>query len=256
MRDYGAVSPRFWIGDTGKQLRGHPEAQVLALYLMTSPHSTMTGVFHCPVLYMAHETGLGMEGAQKALRRLLEAGFCEYDSASEEVFVVRMAAYQVGESLKLNDNRVSGLRRDVEKMASAPLKKRFLEVYGEAFHLVEKAGGSEAPSKPLRSQEQEQEQKQDKKAPRALPSALTVDDLKAEGVSEEAASAFLAIRKRKRAPLSQLAWAGIKREAGKAGWGLDAAVRKAAERGWQSFEAEWVRNEPPTDSGSQWAGAI
>ena len=57
MRDYGIVSPRFWIGETGKKLRGNPNEQVLALYLMTSPHANMIGVFHCPILYMAHETG-------------------------------------------------------------------------------------------------------------------------------------------------------------------------------------------------------
>ena len=67
MRDYGVVSPQFWIGATGKRLRGNPDAQLLALYLMTSPHATMIGVFHCPILYMAHETGMPFEGASNAL---------------------------------------------------------------------------------------------------------------------------------------------------------------------------------------------
>jgi hypothetical protein len=255
MRDYGAVSPRFWIGETGKLLRGRPEAQVLALYLMTSPHSTMTGVFHCPVLYMAHETGLGMEGTTKALQRLSEVGFCEYEEASETIFVARMAAYQVGESLKPSDNRIVGLKRDVEKMGSTPMRKRFLEVYGEAFHLVEKASPHQAPKKPPRSQEQEQEQEQEDKAPRASPPSLTVSDLRAEGVSEEAATGFIAIRRRKRAPLTALAWRGFKREAVKAGWGLDAAVSKAVERGWQSFDADWVKAERPAGE-NQFAGAL
>jgi hypothetical protein len=155
MRDYGQISPQFWIGETGKLLRGDPGAQVLAIYLMTSPHSTMTGVFHCPVLYMAHETGLGMEGASKALKRLLEVGFCEYDGASECIFVVRMAAYQIAESLKPGDNRVLGLKKEVAKMTVPLLRDRFLVVYGEAFGLVEKAqekkpltSPSEDPMKP------------------------------------------------------------------------------------------------------------
>ncbi len=37
MRDYAVVSPRFWTGDTGRFLRQHPDAQRLALYLMTCP---------------------------------------------------------------------------------------------------------------------------------------------------------------------------------------------------------------------------
>lgn len=135
MREYGQVSPAFWIGETGKLLRGDPPAQVLALYLMSSPHSNMTGVFHCPVLYMGYETGLGVEGASKGLQRLLEVGFCEYDDPSECVFVVRMAAYQIAESLKPGDNRIAGLRKEVAKMAPPNLRRRFLDVYGVAFCL-------------------------------------------------------------------------------------------------------------------------
>lgn len=161
MRDYGKVSPQFWIGETGKLLRGNLEAQVLALYLMTNPHATMTGVFHCPTIYMAHETGLPIEGASKGLARLIEVGFCEYDEASESVFVVNMAAYQIDDCLKPDDKRVLGLRKEVAKMVPARFQQRFTDVYSERFHLAkqgEKPSPYEAPSKPLPSQEQEQEQ--------------------------------------------------------------------------------------------------
>ena len=166
MRDYGVVSPKFWIGETGKALRGNAPAQVLALYLMTCPHANMIGVFHCPVLYMAHETGLGMEGASKALQSLIEARYCTYDEASETVFVHRMAAYQVAESLKPGDNRVKGVEREWSNIGPAQLKAAFAAIYSVAFHIPsedEKAGPSKAPSKPLASQEQEQEQ--DKEEP-------------------------------------------------------------------------------------------
>ena len=144
MRDYSVVTPAFWIGTTGKQLRGNIEAQLLAVYLMTSPHSTMTGVFHCPILYMAHETGLSFEGASKALASLCEAGFCEYEAASETVFVYRMASFQIGPSLKPGDNRIKGIEKDVEKMASPSQKAKFLKLYSEAFSL----SPLEAPTKP------------------------------------------------------------------------------------------------------------
>lgn len=164
MRDYGIVSPRFWTGETGKQLRGDRDAQVLALYLMTSPHSTMTGVFHCPILYMSHETGIPFEGASKALARLIEGGFCEYDVPSETVFVVQMAKFQIGESLKPADKRVFGLRKEVDRMQKGRLKQRFLEVYAEAYcigDLLETPSPLVAPSEPHRSQEQDQDQEQD-----------------------------------------------------------------------------------------------
>ncbi|CAK7069875.1 MAG: hypothetical protein KER_03064 [Kerstersia gyiorum] len=68
----------------------------------------------------------------------------------------------------------------------------------------------------------------------------TAADLVALGVDEDVAAEFLAIRKRKRAALTPLALAGIQREAGKAGWTLNDALRKAVERGWQSVEAAWL----------------
>jgi hypothetical protein len=160
MRDYGKVSPKFWTGSTGKALRGDPEAQVLAIYLMTCPMSHMSGVFTCPMIYMAHETGLGIEGASKALERLIEGGFCIYDAPSETVFVVRMAYYQVAESLKPDDKRVKGLLKDVESMPKGLIRNAFVSEYATAFCLgIEPS--YEAPSKPLLSQKQEQKQEQE-----------------------------------------------------------------------------------------------
>jgi hypothetical protein len=171
MRDYSVITPAFWIGETGKKLRGDGNAQLLAMYLMTSPHSTMTGVFHCPILYMAHETGIPIEGATKALARLLEVGFCEYEESSETVFVVRMASFQIADALKPNDNRIIGLKKEVAKMASALMRSRFLAIYSVAFCLVSEVLNTTpaiAPPKPLRSQEQEQEQEQ--KQEQGIPS--------------------------------------------------------------------------------------
>ena len=145
MRDYGTVSPKFWTGETGKALRQDPGAQVLALYLMTSPHSNMLGVYYCPVMYMAHETGLGMEGASKALARLIDAGFCMFDEASETVFVRRMAAHQIGEALSENDKRVLGIQKEVAKMGDSPLKTAFVEAYAQAFHLTPQKGKKAKP---------------------------------------------------------------------------------------------------------------
>lgn len=130
---------------------------------MTSPHATATGVYHCPVLYMAHETGLTLEGASKALRRLIDEAFCEYDDASETVFVINMAAHQIAERLDPKDKRIPWLRKELEKMPTS-LKHRFLQVHGDVFHLLYKqkpASPSEAPPKPLRSQDQDQDQDQE-----------------------------------------------------------------------------------------------
>ena len=59
-------------------------------------------------------------------------------------------------------------------------------------------------------------------------------------VSEKVWNDFMAIRKAKRAPLTETALKGIKREADKAGMALEAALSMACERGWQGFKAIWV----------------
>ncbi|MDE9415763.1 hypothetical protein [Acinetobacter nosocomialis] len=168
MRDYGKVSPLFWTGATGKELRKHPEALVVAMYLMTSPHANMLGLYYMPTLYIAHETGLGMEGAMKGLQWAEQAGFCSYDHDSEMVWVHEMAKFQIADSLKDTDKRCLGVQNEYNSLGSNPYLESFYDKYCNSFHMSQKRQNSskkasplEAPSKPLASQEQEQEQEQD-----------------------------------------------------------------------------------------------
>ena len=88
MRDYAKVSPAFWMGETGRKLRGMgSEVQLVALYLLTSPSANMIGLYYLPIPVLCHETGMSREGASKALRRAFEGGFASYDEASETVWV-------------------------------------------------------------------------------------------------------------------------------------------------------------------------
>jgi len=71
---------------------------------------------------------------------------------------------------------------------------------------------------------------------------------KPDGVQDQTWIDFLDLRKRKRAALNETALAGIEREAKKAGWSLECALAKCLARGWQGFDAEWVKGErPPND---------
>ncbi len=180
MRDYAKIVPTFWTGATGKAIRRRgSEGVVVAMYLMSSPHSNMLGLFYQPMLYMAHETGLGLEGASKGLLVCIEEGFCHYDEASEMVWVVEMAKYQIGNSLKASDNRCAGIQREYNSLQDNPFLYPFWRHYQAEFHLTN-ARGAEAPSKPLASQEQEQEQEQEQDSSSSLrsdssaPLALTL----------------------------------------------------------------------------------
>lgn len=154
MRDYAKMTGSFWTGRTGKALRGDPAAQLLAAYLVTCGHATMTGVYYIPVLYMAHETGLGLEGASKALQRLIEEGFCTYDEGAEVVWVHEMARFQIGEALKPGDNQVVSVRKQFAAMAEGAIKSAFYARYAESFHLppqLARPVDNSPGGKPLRS---------------------------------------------------------------------------------------------------------
>lgn len=166
MRDYGIVSPRFWIGETGRKLRKLPDAQRIAMYLLTAPMADMTGVFYCPVATILNDIGApcepleaplkglergfqgaskgyeppleghqrALEGVKRALLALQALGFCYYDFESEYVFVIEMARWQIAPKLKASDNRAKGLRKIVENLPN-PMRARFIARYNEDFSL-------------------------------------------------------------------------------------------------------------------------
>lgn len=72
---------------------------------------------------------------------------------------------------------------------------------------------------------------------------------KPDDVTEQTWADFLAHRKAQRAPVSATAIDGIRREAGKASWTLEAALAECVARGWRGFKAEWVAaaRAPPAE---------
>lgn len=192
-REYAKLAPTFWTGDTGKKLRRRgSEALIVAVYLISAPSSNMIGLYYQPILFMAHETGLGIEGASKGLRDCIECGFCSYDEESEMVWVHEMAAWQIADALKGTDKRCAGIQKDYDNLAENPFLGPFFDRYAKAFHLtrrrsfeeheapdfeLECEGASQAPSKPLRSQEQEQEQEQESRRASPRGSRLPHEEL-------------------------------------------------------------------------------
>jgi len=134
-RDYGKVSPRFWTGETGRKLRKHPEAQTLALYLITAPGSTMTGIYYLAIPTAAHETGLTIQEVSAALAILAEIDFAHYDESNELVWVPSMAAWQIDDKLVASDKRVAGVKKEILFHQNHPFVVAFWELYGEAYEM-------------------------------------------------------------------------------------------------------------------------
>lgn len=152
MRDYAKVSPQFWTGTTGRALKAAgPEAVIVGLYLMTSPHANMIGLYYCPLTYIAHDTGLGFEGASKGLQSAIEADFCTFEAGSDYVFVHEFATYQIGSSLEPRDLRVKGVSNELAKVPKGQCWQAFRARYAVPFNLPlpsESGSPFKAPTKP------------------------------------------------------------------------------------------------------------
>ncbi|HTD04192.1 hypothetical protein [Undibacterium sp.] len=173
MRGYAKISPKFWISGTGEKLRDEGwQAQMVALYLMSSPQANMTGLYYLPKPFMLAETGLTAANLAAGLQGCIRAGFCQYDEKSRMVWVHEMARFQVGATLKPRDKRAIGVQTEYDSLPDNPFLQAFYDKYAKAFCMsscrgiaaVEEGNGKglattlHTPSKVRKSQEQEQEQ--------------------------------------------------------------------------------------------------
>jgi uncharacterized protein YdaU (DUF1376 family) len=78
---------------------------------------------------------------------------------------------------------------------------------------------------------------------------------KPDGLSEKVWESFVDARKAKKAPITELVMADLKKQAALAGWTLEAALTETVIRGWRSFKAEWVTKNTQS-TGNPLAGAI
>jgi uncharacterized protein YdaU (DUF1376 family) len=70
-----------------------------------------------------------------------------------------------------------------------------------------------------------------------------------EGVSDSVWQEFIAHRKSKKARVTQLVIDGISEQARIAGWSLEDALKETIVRNWQSFKADWVKDENLSKTG-------
>lgn len=76
-----------------------------------------------------------------------------------------------------------------------------------------------------------------KRAPRSARALAA----RPEDVTAPVWDEFAALRKLRRATLTETVVAGLRREAKAAGYSLEQALRTCIERGWQGFKADWVK---------------
>lgn len=87
MRDYGSVHTCFWSNPDIQELSS--EAKLLALYLLTGPHTNMLGCFRLPVGYVAEDLKWSAETVSKRFAELFQKGFVTRDEATGWVLIPR-----------------------------------------------------------------------------------------------------------------------------------------------------------------------
>lgn len=169
---------------------------------------------------LSEKTGVQESKVERILRRLeseqqiTQRGLSKFRVIS----IVNWAEYQSIE--QQNEQQVNSRRTASEQQVNTP------EEVLPGGNTQECKEGEEnnigAPGKPERKK------------------SITAKHLVSLGVDEQHAKDWLAIRKAKRAPLTETALDGVVREAATAGLTLAQAVKVSAENGWQGFKASWL----------------
>ena len=125
MRDYGSISPSYWNGQTGKQIRGLGQAaQLVGAYLLTCPNSNLIGLYYLPLLLLAHETNCSLEEAKLILEAFGQIDWAYYDCPTETIWVRNMAFYQVAEEVKECDKRWPAIVRELISYSNSPFYRK------------------------------------------------------------------------------------------------------------------------------------
>jgi hypothetical protein len=160
MREYGSVQTQFWSDLAYQNLSTH--AKLLAIYLLTGPHTNMLGCFRLPTGYVAEDLKWDAETICNTFKELTQIGFLIRDTESNWVLITNFLAWNPienpnqGKSLKKLSNQVPP-----QSMVFKPLVETLLT---QTKHLdTEFQNRLETLYQPFRNQEQDQnqEQKQD-----------------------------------------------------------------------------------------------
>ena len=191
MRDYGKVHTSFWSSATTRAMT--EDARTLALYLITSPHSTIAGAFRLPDGYVCEDLQWTSERVGEGFTELLSKGFANRCGTTKWVWVCKHLEWNPPEN---PNQRKSALKIAMSIPDECLWKPAFMRVSGPLLGIDDSVSSnpSATVTEPLLNQEQEQEQ--EKKKP-ASPRFVLPDWIPAE-----AWSGYEDMRKRKRAPMT------------------------------------------------------
>jgi hypothetical protein len=124
---YGKILHSFWTDPRIKR-RLSRDAKLLLCYYFSSPHKNMAGLYHCPIAYVADETGLEADAVRAGLQVIKD--WVTFDPDTDEVFVHGLAETAIGTDLKAGDTKRKTLERYLQAAHSPRLLHLFAQRYG------------------------------------------------------------------------------------------------------------------------------
>lgn len=168
MREYGRVYTQFWSSHTIRSMS--EDGRTLALYLMTGPHTTITGTFRLPDGYACEDLQWTSERVSEGFAELFRKGFANRCETTKWVWICKHLDWNPPEN---PNQRKAAAKLGQSIPDDCAWKADFLGVFGETLGLKEpeKANPSETLPEPFRNQDQDQDQEQDGKrsAPARTP---------------------------------------------------------------------------------------
>lgn len=114
-RRYHRVQAKFWTDEAVRTW--DDDTKLLALYLITSPHTNLLGCFVLPKLYIMADLRWSEKQLEKPFAKLLAAGFLRYDDATELLLIANYLRHNPLE----NPNQVTAAVRKLDELPSSPL---------------------------------------------------------------------------------------------------------------------------------------
>ncbi len=105
MRDFGIVHTRFWLW--AKRNKLNDTEKIIAVYLLSSPHSNSLGCFYQPISYAAEDLGYSIDRVSKGYISLCKKDFINHCSCTNYVHIIK---YLIWNPVQ-NNNHAKGLEK-------------------------------------------------------------------------------------------------------------------------------------------------
>ena len=112
---YYRVAPKIWRHAAANQWPH--EVSLLALYLLTSPHRNIAGLYYLPLPYIMADLGFDRETLASAMGTLIAEDFARYDETAQVVLIVNALSYDAPE----NTNQRKGAIKALHEVPETPL---------------------------------------------------------------------------------------------------------------------------------------